>query len=511
MDIWEIVRRWHNRQKISHIAATLNYDRKTVRNYISLAKGKGITLDKSMPSKDEFVSLMQDEIAQIRRTAKAQELLKPHLEELKQLINDKYCSLKPKIAFQVICEKYHLTEKVSYTTFKRFAKAHKLSLSPQKTTCRIEVEPGEEIQIDYAKMGLLHDPETGKRKNVFAFIATLSHSRHKYVEFVYKQDQPSFVGSHVKMFDYFGGVPKRILLDNLKSGIIKPDLYDPQINPTYRELSEHYRCFLDPCRVGKPKDKAKVERDVQTIRQQFRKSLALDHNLTIENANERIKAWCINEYGQKKHGTTHLKPYKTFIEKEKPEMKPLPQESFEISTWKEAKVHPDQYIQFNKKVYTVPYPFVGKTVWIRATYKILQVYFQERLIKQHIITKNYKHTDLNDFPENMRAVLDKGMPLFLQKKAAIIGTNFKCLIRNILRIHAFINMRKAQGLLKLSEKYDPKLIEKTAEYILKLNPNACETPKSFKYQLEKIQIQSEQPPSLQQSTEFVRDMNYFIH
>jgi len=511
MDILEIIRRWHNRQKISHIATILDYDRKTVRNYINLAKRKGISLDKPLPGKTEFIWLMKDEITQVRRLARAQDLLKPHLQELKDLISDKYNPLKPKIAFEVICEKYHLTGKVSYTTFKRFVKANKLSIRPPTVTCRIEVDPGEEIQLDYATVGSLRDSETGKRKKVFAFIGPLSHSRHKFVEFTFKQDQQSFIGSHAKMFQYFGGVPKRLLLDNLKAGVIKPDLYDPQINRTYRELSEYYGCFLDPCRVSKPQDKGKVERDVQTIRQQFRKFLALDPNLTLEKANELIKKWCIHEYGQKEHGSTQLKPYQVFIEKEQPQLRKLPEQPFEISKWKEAKVHPDCYIQYNKKTFTVPDRFVGKTVWIRATHKILQVYHQENLIKQHVITKNTRHMDLKDFPENMQAVLDKGMPLFLQKKARIIGPHFGQIIRNLLKIHAFMNMRKAQGLLSLVKKYDPELIEKTAKYILELNPNACETPKSFQQHLERLNNPTEKPPSIQQSMDFVRDINYFIH
>ncbi|MBN1349266.1 transposase [candidate division KSB1 bacterium] len=160
--------------------------------------------------------------------------------------------------------------------------------------------PGSEVQIDYAKMGLLYDPLSMKRKTVYAFIATLSHSRHKYVEFVYRQDQVSFVSSNVKMLEFFGGVPLRIVLDNLKSGVIKPDLYDPQFNRSYREMAEYYDCFLDPCRVADPKGKAKVERDVQTVRDQFRKMVALNERLDINQANQKIKQWCREEYGQKK-------------------------------------------------------------------------------------------------------------------------------------------------------------------------------------------------------------------
>jgi transposase len=204
-------------------------------------------------------------------------------------------------------------------------------------------------QIDYAKVGLLLDPEVDKKKTVHAFITTLSFSRHKFVEFTFKQNQQSFVSSHVNMFEFFGGVPHRLSLDNLKNGAIKADLYDPKLNRTYQEMSEHYGCFIDPCRVSHPKDKGKVEPDVQTVRQQFRKLLLTHPSLTLAQANQLIQQWAIHDYGQKDHGTTHVKPYPTFSDLEQPQLKPLPHQPFDISQWKQAKVHPDHYIQFNNK------------------------------------------------------------------------------------------------------------------------------------------------------------------
>ena len=282
MDIYEIIRRWHDGQSTSHIAKNLNYDRKTVRKYINYARAKGITLDQPLPAKQHMVDLLLDvAIAQNTRPSKVQHIFQQYLEEIACLSNDRNHPLKLKQAFEVICERHDLAGKASYTSFTRFVKAHLATVLPQKLTCRIEVEPGAEVQIDYAKMGLIFDPQSGRKKTVYAFIATLSHSRHKYVEFVFKQDQVSFVASHVNMFEYFNGVPLRIVFDNLKSGVISPHLYDPIFNRAYREMSEHYHCFLDPCRVADPKGKAKVERDVQTVRNQFRKMMALDNKLDI--------------------------------------------------------------------------------------------------------------------------------------------------------------------------------------------------------------------------------------
>jgi transposase len=512
LDIFEILRRWHNKQSISHISRMLDYDRKTVRKIIDTAKAKGITHDEPLPSKQCVSELLQDVVTANNRPALAQQILSSYLDEVTNLINDKHNPLKPKMAFEVICERHDLT--ISYSSYKRFVRTYQIPLSPHTSTCRIEVIPGSEVQVDYAKMGLLYEPLTQMNRTVYAFIATLSNSRHKYVEFVFKQDQRSFVASHIKMFEAFDGVPLRILLDNLKSGVIKPDLYDPSLNRTYLEMAEHYGCFIDPCRVRHPKDKGKVERDVQTIRDQFRKLKALHPQLDVQQANHAINKWICDVYGQRKHGSTNQKPYDVFIEKERPQLQSLPNEPFVIAQWKQATVHPDHYIQFNKQFYSVPHAYVGKIVWVRATDKCVEIYFDNNLIKQHVITNHLRHTDYSDFPENIKAALDDGLPYKLQQKAMHIGPSFNQLIRAVLKPHAFVNLRKAQALLALKNKWSYSLLEQAAAITLEQQIRI--TPDNFKRLLEKLSKAqhdktTDQPPTLSQQTmEFLRDISYFI-
>ncbi len=513
MDSYEIIRRWHDRQSISHIADMLSYDRKTIRKYVKDAQAAGIRLDQPLPPKHQVISLLSEANLINQRIATAQQVFEPYGDEISSLINDKQHPLKLKQAFEVIGERHGLVGKASYPSFTRFVKAQGITILPQQSTCRIEVAPGSEVQIDYARMGLLYDVLTKTRRTVYAFIATLSYSRHKYVEFVYKQDQFSFVASQVRMLEYFGGVPTRIVLDNLKSGVIKPDRYDPQFNRSYREMAEYYGCFLDPCRVAHARDKGKVERDVQTVRNQFRKMLALNNQIDIGQANQNIKTWCIDEYGQKPHGTTQQPPYQLFIDQEQPQLKPLPDEPFAIPRWKEVLVHADHYVQFDKKVYSVPHAYVGKTLWLRNVNKLIQLFHQGQLIKQHVITEQFRHTDWNDFPDNVKAALDEGLPAFLQTRAGIVGPLFQQLIRQTLQPHAFINLRKAQGLISLIDHYDHALIEQAAAYMLEqhipLNPN------NFKQLLQRMLDQNNPSPGSvsvsQQTLEFIRDMDYFIH
>jgi len=241
MNLHEIIRRWHDQQKIAHIANALGYDRKTVRHYIKLAQQRGLSPQQPLPDKEQLIHLLNQSIVPPKRPQQAQELLERFLPEITDLVNAKFNPVKPKIAFEVICEKYDLSGQVSYSSFKNFVRNNQIAISPDKATCRLEVEPGSEAQLDYAKVGLLLDPAVDKKKTVHAFITTLSFSRHKFVEFTFKQNQQSFVASHINMFEFFGGVPHRLSLDNLKNGVIKPGLYDPQLNRTYQEMAESRR------------------------------------------------------------------------------------------------------------------------------------------------------------------------------------------------------------------------------------------------------------------------------
>ena len=508
MDIKEIIRRLNAGQTITHISDALDCDRKTVRKYVSIAKDMQFNLS----DRAEFLKSLPKVIPELRgRPSYKQSLLEPYLEELKGLINNNQESLKPKSAFEVICQRHALTDKVSYSSFKRFAKTHKLELNPSYSTCRIETKPGFQVQIDYCKVGTLFDPLAKRQRAVYAFIGTLSHSRHKYVEFVFSQNQQSFVESHIKMFSFFGGVVMIVVLDNLKSGVIKPDLYNPRMNRAYADMAAYYGCFLDPCRVARPKDKAKVERDVQTVREQFKKAKVLNPNMTLAESNGYIKDWLINEYGMKKHGTTNLKPYLIFKENEQPKLLKLPVEPYEVALWKEAKVHPDHYIQVNKKAYSIPTAYIGKKVLAKVKHNLIQVYYNEQLIKQHPITTAYRQTDYTDFPENFRIGVDEGYPTHLYDESLKISVNFAKLVKHILAPHAYNNLRRVQGIMSLAKSCPPELIDKVS--LIALEEHRDVHPKLFKTIIAKLQEQlmeeNNQIPISEETNSFLRDIEYF--
>ncbi len=521
VDIREIIRRYRAGQTIRFMASTLGYDRKAVRKYINGLRAKGILDSATMFENKELTEMLREDVTQHGRPSEKQNLLEPYLEELKELI-DEPSGMKPKTAFKVLCGRHDLTGKVSYTSFKRFVRSNQVVLNMKETTCRIETEPGDALQVDYFKAGMLYDPDEGRMRTIYGFIATLSYSRHKFVQFVFRQDQQSFVSSHVRAFNHFGGVPRRIVLDNLKAGVIRPDLYDPQFNRAYSEMAEHYNTFLDPARVRSPKDKGKVERDVQTVREKFKELIALYPSITLVELNQKTLDWLRDDYGTTKHGTTHQMPYRVFQEEEQQKLIPLPPDQFEAAFWKEATVHPDCYIQVKKKSYSVPYQYAGKKVWVKVSSDIVQVFFNEQLIKEHIVlTKGYRKTDLIDFPENLAAAVDKEVPRYLQGEAAKIGNTFHDLVRAILTPHAFMNMRRAQGVIQVAKKYPPQIVEKAASCLISSigsNHGSGQVPyftgKYFQASIEKLLKLENEPQQLQISEEtqsLVRDPEYFNH
>lgn len=508
MEIIDAIRRHFDNQNITQISQATGIDRKTIRKYITAVTACGIDhFDKAT-----IQGILDGLNVQLPgRPGKSADFFSQYKDEISSLINND--KLKAKSAFEVIVKRHNLEGKASYSSFKRFVRRNDLSKSTDTSTCRLEhLVPGAELQIDYCKAGLFYDAIEKRNRTLYAFIGTLTCSRFKYAEFVYSQNQQSFVESHVKMFNHFGGVPKVIVLDNLKSGIIKPDLYEPVINRAYGEMAEYYGCFLNPCRVATPQDKGMVERDVQTIREEFKKLKAIDNNLTLEKANREILLWLKNTYGMRPHGTTGLNPYEEFIAYEKSALIELQTESFSPAFWKQAAVHPDHFIQVQKKSYSVPHPYVGKTVWVKVTHKLVHIYYDDKLIKTHTIPSGARQTDLNDFPENMKAAMDTGVPFMLRKNAMAVCSELEEVIYKVLSPHAYINMRIAFSILNTAKKYPAEIVAEASRTALKAEQRI--TPSGFSSILEEISRSEENDEPLVLSKEtsaFVRGMDYFMN
>lgn len=507
MDIYEILSRWHAGYTISAVAAALGIDRKTVRRYMRAAKDAGLSQEVPLPERDALLELIIPLVPGKERHMPARSRFERYRDEIIELVTRTTDPLKPKSAFEVICYRHDVG--ASYSSFKRFMRSLDLDGTRRRTTFRIEVDPGDEIQIDYGYMGMLFDQESNRQRKVYAFIATLSHSRYKFIEFVHTQNQKSFVGSHIRMFAYFSGVPKWLTIDNLKSGVLKADRYDPELNPLYRELAEHYGTFIDPARVRKATDKGKVERIVPLARELFRKLKTLHAGAGLAEMNRLALEWCRYQNGNAVHGTTGEKPAEAFAEREQSALGPLPDTPFELATWKRVVVHPDQFIQFEKKDFTVQERFIGWTLWARGTDRLVQVFdLNYCLVKQHVRTAKRRHIDWSDFPEHIQDMFGDKAVIRLLRRAERIGPAMGAYIRLVLEPHAKINLRKAQGMLGLADRYGADAIETAATTALSTRRFQLD---AFKRLLQEPPEEEEQIPISSETAAFVRPPDYFIH
>lgn len=450
-EIVEIVYHWHQGNTIKGIKNSLQFDRKTIRKYIVMAQQLGVKRGEPFPDEQELIKgLRVISRSPALYETPAIDSIALHRDQISHWLEQK--DMTAKQIWRLLKEEHGLG--AGYSSVKRYLKKE-FHFGTPKVTVRIETLPGQEAQVDFGYAGLMYDPVMQKERRAWAFIMSLSYSRHRFVRFVFRMDSPSWIDCHVRAFQFFGGIPGTIVLDNLKAGVIKADIYDPTLHFAYADLERHYGFVADPAKVRSPKLKGKVERVVPVVRKHL---LAGRSFKDIIEANARALSWSKDEIGQEVHGTIKRKPYPVFLEEEKPSLKPLPDEPFEIPLWKECSVHPDHHVVFDRSYYSLPTRHIGKKVWVRGAQKLVQIFYQHELIKTHPRSKypGQRITDETDYPPEKLAYL-MSTPTYCREKASEYGPHTEKLICNILSDHAMRNLRKAQGILRLGEKYGKEL------------------------------------------------------
>ena len=257
------------------------------------------------------------------------------------------------------------------------------------------------------------------------------------------------MGSVVLMLEYYGGATQFISPDNLKSAVIKPDLWDPQINRALAEAAEHYGVFVDPCRVARSTDKGKVERFVPVARELFGMLKALYPSADLGELNRHALQWCREDYGRREHGTTGVAPMEAF-EVERSTLKALPAERFQAPEWKHVSVHAgDQFLTFNKSRFSLPPAWRGLRVWARYAAPLLQLFDNnEHLLRQYVLNDHQRiYWVAEDFPAEVRTMMNGGYPGWILEKGRAFGPAAVELLASVLQPHAYLNARRARGML----------------------------------------------------------------
>jgi transposase len=365
MDIREIVNQLRSRASDRQISKDMEIDRRTVKRYREWAQEQGL-MEGELPKLEELQKLAARTLT---TTAPPQNVstVEPYREIVEKLV-------KAEVEAAAIHER--LKEdgyKGSYSAVYRFVR--KIRPKSPDVTVRVERKPGEEAQVDFGYAGHMIDPDSGKLRKAWAFVMTLSWSRHQYVEFVWDQKVETWLRLHRNAFEFFDGVPNRVVPDNLKAAIVRACWDDPQVQYSYRECAQHYGFRIAPCRPKTPQHKGKVEQGgVHYVKRNF---LGGRQATKISQANRDVLVWCNTTAGLRIHGTVKEKPLERFEQVEKEYLKPLPETPYDLIVWKRVKVYRDCYITFEGSYYSVPFRLVRQKLWLCAGSKQVRLFNQD--------------------------------------------------------------------------------------------------------------------------------------
>jgi transposase len=339
----------------------------------------------------------------------------------------------------------------------------------QTNTMRLPHKGGDEMEVDYAGMTVpITNPETGAITRAQVFVAALPASSYTYAEIQPSQELQHWLGGHVRAFGFIGGLPKVIRPDNLKSGVTSPNRYEPELNPSYQELAEHYGVAVLPARVRKPKDKPHAENSVQNVERWVLAPLRNRTFFSIGEANRAI-APLLQELNERTMAHLGQSRRQLFEELDQPALRPLPERPYEFSAWKNAKVNIDYHVAFEGHYYSVPHHLVRQEVRIRATETLITVFHHGEQVAIHprSHTQGRFSTRSEHMPANHRFVLGADAPWF-QSEAAKIGVQTSAYITALLRSrpypqHAY---RSCLGILDLARKHPHARLETACEHLL---------------------------------------------
>lgn len=336
----------------------------------------------------------------------------------------------------------------SYSSVRRFL-ANKRRANPE-VWVRIETAPGEEAQVDFGYVGMMKDPSTGVMRKAWCFVMTMCNSRHFYVEFVFHQTIASWVRCHIRAFKWFGGVPKRVVIDNLKSAVIKSLLEDPVFSAPYRELALHYGFQIRPCRPRVPRHKGKVESGVHYVKRNF---MPLQTFVDIDDANRRVAKWVLEYAGLRKHGTTAQQPLERFRAVEQSALSPLPVQLFTLEEVREVKVGRDCHVTIRGTYYSAPFALVGKSLEVHLYPNTVQLYDGVDLVCTHerAKAKGDRITRGEHYPPDKLKFLEH-TPDYCRNRAKEVGPFCHALVCGILDARPADNLRAAQQTIALVEK-----------------------------------------------------------
>ncbi len=367
------------------------------------------------------------------------------------------------VTLELLWQEYRQAHPEDGFGYSRFCDRYRHWRGQLDLVMRQEHRAGEKLFVDYAGMPIdIIDPQTGEVSALPVFVAALGASSFTYAEACEGQDRQSWIEAHVHAYEYIGGVAAITVPDNLKAGVTKPDFYEPELNPAYREMAAHYDTTIIPARVRHPKDKAKAENAVQQVERWVLAPLRNHQFFSRAEANRALRErleWLNDRPFSQLDGSRRS----LWLELDRPALKPLPTRRFERAEWKtKAGVNIDYHVEFDRHFYSVPYPLVGQRVDVRATATMVEIFHRSRRVASHLRSRVRGRftTDAAHRPEAHRRYLE-WTPSRLIRWAEKIGPETAAVVAEVLRRkpHPEQGFRSCLGILRLASRYTAARLE----------------------------------------------------
>lgn len=455
-EVREVLRLWLRGEGFRSTERLAGVDRKTVRRYVTTAEGLGLVRDGGEDQlSDVFIGSVVEAVRPHRRDG--------HGEAWRQLVarHDRIEKWLKTDGLTVVKVHDLLTREgvaVPERTLHRYAdEVCDVGRGRRGTTVRVDDgEPGDELQVDFGKMGRLADPETGRLRDCHALIFTPVVSRYSFVWLTHRQTIDDVISGFEAAWAFYGGVFKTAIPDNMKTIVDRANPTEPRLNQAFVEYAQARGFVVDPARVRSPQDKPRVERTVPFVRQSF---FAGETFIDLVDAQRRAEQWCRVRAGMRVHGTIQARPAEVFRIEEAPVLSPPPSAPYDVPIYANAKVHRDHHIEVAKALYSVPGNLIGSQVDVRADRVLVRIFARGQLVKTHPRqAPGGRSTDPEDLPAERTVYAMRDLDK-LQRLAAghgpAIGTFTAAVLEHPL---PWTKMRQVYALLGLVKKWGPERV-----------------------------------------------------
>jgi transposase len=348
----------------------------------------------------------------------------------------------------------------SYSSAKRFV--HKIGATTPLPFRRMECEPGQEAQIDFGSGAWVF--EDGKRRRPHVLRISLSHSRKSYSEPIWRQTTENFIRSLENSFRAFGGVPKTLVIDNLKAAVKNADWFDPELNPKIVEFARYYGTVILPTKPYTPRHKGKIEGGVKYVKNNALKGRIFS---SLEEQRQFLTRWERDVADTRIHGTTKKQVRRVFEEVERATLQPLPLEPFPFYHEGKRKVHRDAHVEVAKGYYSVPPEYLGREVWVRWDSRLVRIFngqFEQIAVHPRVAPGKF-NTNRAHLDDRKISAVERGADYML-RKILLIGNEASLWAKAMLDNRGIEGVRVLQGFIYLSRKYPALAINQASKTAL---------------------------------------------